>query len=75
MKNIQIHVLLKMSPFCTTKCAIITNPGAPTRKGEEVEMVEVLKKFYKNIEYIKAPGTCEAGDIMMVQDTLYRTFC
>lgn len=57
--------------LCTTKCAIITNPGAHTRKGEEVEMVEVLKKFYKNIEYIKAPGTCEAGDIMMVQDTFY----
>lgn len=57
--------------LCTTKCVIITNPGAPTRKGEEVEMVGVLKKFYKNIEYIKAPGTCEAGDIMMVQDTFY----
>lgn len=57
--------------LCTRKCAIITNPGAVSRKGEQVEMSEVLKKFYKDIEFIKAPGTIEAGDIMMVGDHFY----
>jgi dimethylargininase len=57
--------------LCTRKCAIITRPGASSRQGEEVEMKEVLKKFYDNIESIEAPGTVEAGDIMMVGDHFY----
>ncbi len=55
----------------TPHCAIITNPGAPSRKGEIAEMQNVLSKFYKNIETIKYPGTVEAGDIMMVGSHFY----
>lgn len=57
----------------TRKCAIITNPGVESRKGEEKSVIEVLKKFYDedNIEYIKAPGTLEGGDVMMVGDHFY----
>ncbi|QNO14696.1 N(G),N(G)-dimethylarginine dimethylaminohydrolase [Alkalicella caledoniensis] len=55
----------------TKKCAIITNPGAESRKGEEKEISEVLKDFYDNIEVIKNPGTVEGGDIMMVGDHFY----
>lgn len=57
----------------TRKCAIITNPGAESRKGEEKSVIEVLKKFYDEdkIEYIKAPGTLEGGDVMMVGDHFY----
>ncbi|MEZ5198954.1 MAG: arginine deiminase family protein [Bacteroidales bacterium] len=50
----------------TPECAIITNPGAPTRKGEIDEMKIFLGKFYPYIEIVKAPATVEAGDIMMV---------
>jgi len=55
----------------TKKCAIITNPGAESRKGEEKEIYEVLKDYYDNIEVIKEPGTIEAGDIMMVGSHFY----
>lgn len=55
----------------TKKCAIITNPGAPTRKGEQIEIKETLKKFYDNIEEIQAPGTIEGGDVMMVGGHFY----
>jgi len=55
----------------TKKCAIITNPGAQTRKGEEAIIKETLKKFYDNIECIKTPGTIEGGDVMMVGDHFY----
>ncbi len=55
----------------TNKCAIITNPGAASRKGEIVEMKEVLKDHYKNMEEVQAPGTVEAGDIMMVGSHFY----
>ena len=57
--------------LCTKKCAIITRPGALSRRGEEIDMREVLKNFYENMEEIKEPGTCEAGDIMMVGDHFY----
>jgi dimethylargininase len=55
----------------TKECAIITRPGATSRRGEIVGLRKTLEKFYKNIEEIKAPGTIEAGDIMMVGDHFY----
>lgn len=55
----------------TPKCAIITNPGAPTRKGEIKGLDTYLKKFYRNIEFIREPGTMEAGDILRVDSHYY----
>ncbi|MEY8297673.1 MAG: dimethylarginine dimethylaminohydrolase family protein [Emergencia timonensis] len=57
----------------TRKCAIITNPGAASRNGEKDEIVGAVKKFFSDdqIEYIKAPGTLEGGDVMMVGDHFY----
>ncbi len=57
----------------TSKCAIITNPGAPSRNGEKDEIVGAIKKFFSDdqIEYIQAPGTLEGGDVMMVGDHFY----
>jgi dimethylargininase len=55
----------------TSPCAIITNPGAPSRRGETVEMKKVVQKYYSDIEEIISPGTVEAGDIMMVGSHFY----
>ena len=55
----------------TSECAIITNPGALSRRGEIIEIKNVLKEHYNNIEEIKEPGTVEAGDIMMVGSNFY----
>jgi len=55
----------------TPHCAIITNPGAPSRKGEVEKINIVANQFYSSIEKIQAPGTVEAGDIMMVGDHYY----
>lgn len=59
--------------LCTKKCVIVTRPGAMSRREEimQLDMQETLKKFFPNIEYIKEPGTIEAGDIMMVGDQFY----
>lgn len=52
----------------TPHCAIITNPGAQSRT-EEVQLIKpVVRDFYQSVEAIEAPGTVEAGDIMMVGD-------
>ncbi|MBE6035539.1 MAG: N(G),N(G)-dimethylarginine dimethylaminohydrolase [Clostridiales bacterium] len=57
----------------TSKCAIITNPGAGSRNGEKAEILSAVKKFFRDdqIEYITAPGTLEGGDVMMVGDHFY----
>lgn len=55
----------------TLPCAILTNPGAPTRKGEVIFNKDVINKFYDQIEHIEPPATVEAGDVMMVQNHFY----
>jgi len=55
----------------TPNCAIITNPGAPSRKDETQNIIPVLNQFYSSIERIEDPGTVEAGDIMMVGNHYY----
>jgi len=55
----------------TPSCAILTNPGAVSRNQEVKSMLPVLKEFYNSVETIKAPGTIEAGDIMMVGKHFY----
>ncbi len=80
--GVQVHVLDAKEQYpdscfvedvavCTKNFVMVTSPGAATRKGEEKEIIDELKKFYKNIEYIQAPGTLEGGDVMMVGDHFY----
>ena len=57
----------------TPNCAIISNPGAPTRQKESAHIVDTIRRFYpeNRIEYITAPGTMEGGDVMMVGNHFY----
>ncbi|MBK7133274.1 MAG: N(G),N(G)-dimethylarginine dimethylaminohydrolase [Bacteroidales bacterium] len=57
--------------LCTKQCAVITSPGAVTRRGETEGIRMVLSGYYENIESISLPGTIEAGDIMMAGDHFY----
>jgi dimethylargininase len=57
--------------LCTVDFAVITNPGAPSRKDETRDIKEVLREFYDTIEEIKDPGTLEAGDVMMTKDHFF----
>ena len=49
----------------TPEAAIITNPGEPSRQGEEKSIAEVLVR-YRQLEYIQAPGAVDGGDVLMV---------
>jgi dimethylargininase len=55
----------------TKDFAIVTNPGAPSRRGEITEIKRVLRDYYINIEEVREPGTVEGGDIMMVGSHFY----
>ena len=69
--NFPDSTFVEDTALITPACAIIMNPVALTRRGETVEIAEVLKKYYKNIEQICEPGTVDAGDIMMVDSHFY----
>lgn len=55
----------------TQQFALITSPGAPSRKAETIAIKQALSKFYAKFEYIKSPGTLDGGDVMMVADHFY----
>ncbi|MBN2279960.1 MAG: N(G),N(G)-dimethylarginine dimethylaminohydrolase [Candidatus Marinimicrobia bacterium] len=55
----------------TRECAVITNPGALSRKGEIAAIEPIIKKYFKKIERIESPGTLEGGDVMDVDGFYY----
>ena len=57
--------------LCTPACAVVTNPGAPSRNGEKLEIKAVLEGHYTHVESIESPGTLDAGDVMMAGTHFY----
>jgi len=55
----------------TPACAILTNPGVASRRGEVAHIAKHVGHFCDVIEKIEKPGTLEAGDVMMVGDHYY----
>jgi dimethylargininase len=47
----------------TERGAILTHPGADSRKGEADAIKATLKDFYPDLAEINAPGTLDGGDI------------
>jgi dimethylargininase len=43
--------------------AVITRPGAKSRRGETLGIQEPLRRFFRSIEEIRAPGTLDGGDV------------
>ena len=56
---------------CTPHCAVVANPGAPSRNGEKEGMRDVLRPFFDRIEEIRPPGTLDGGDVMLAGDHAY----
>lgn len=49
----------------TPDVAIIANPGAVSRQGEEESIAEILAP-HRTIARIQAPGTLDGGDVLMI---------
>lgn len=54
----------------TPKIAVITRPGAPSRRGEELSL-EPYIAYYRPIFHIQPPGTLEGGDVLMVENHFF----
>jgi dimethylargininase len=61
-------VFIEDVALCTREFAVLTSPGAESRKGEIVGMSAILGEYFEKVYAIKHPGTLEAGDVMMVGD-------
>ena len=47
----------------TSRCAIVTRPGATSRMGEVDGIKAALSQFYRQMHAIQEPGTLDGGDI------------
>ncbi len=50
---------------------VISNLGAPSRRGEEKEIKKLMEEFYDDIKSIEKPGTLEGGDVMKVENEYF----
>jgi dimethylargininase len=64
-------VFIEDVALLTPKCAIVTRPGAISRREETNGMRTVLGPHFEIIEQIKPGGTLEAGDVMMAGNHFY----
>jgi dimethylargininase len=55
----------------TSKGAILTRPGAPSRAGEVTAMGEALCRWFPELDRIVAPGTVDGGDVCEAGDHFF----
>lgn len=51
--------------------AVISRPGADSRKPEIIEAEKVIEDLGLSINRIRPPGTLDGGDVLKVGDTVY----
>jgi dimethylargininase len=54
----------------TDETAVITRPGAESRRAETAGVVEVLRR-YRELRFIEAPGTIDGGDVLRIGDRVF----
>jgi dimethylargininase len=47
----------------TARGAVITRPGAPSRRGEANQIATVIRDYFSRVHSIEEPGTVDGGDI------------
>lgn len=52
------------------ECAVLTRPGAESRRGEIASVADALRPL-RRLYYIEAPGTLDGGDVVRVGKRLY----
>ncbi|HEX2122835.1 MAG TPA: arginine deiminase family protein [Thermoanaerobaculia bacterium] len=50
--------------------AVITRPGAPSRRGETRAVADVLEQ-YRPLVHIEAPATIDGGDVLVLDDRIF----
>ena len=58
-------VFVEDTAIVVDELAVITNPGAASRRGETINMATALAK-YRMLAHINAPATLDGGDVLRV---------
>jgi dimethylargininase len=53
------------------RCAVLTRPGAPCRRGEVESLRNVLAQFFPSLHEIESAGTVDGGDICQVAEHFF----
>lgn len=63
-------VFLEDTAIALDELAVITRPGAESRRAETDSIAEVLGR-YRNLVFMKAPETLDGGDVLRLGQTLF----
>ncbi|MHB8405975.1 MAG: dimethylarginine dimethylaminohydrolase family protein [Gammaproteobacteria bacterium] len=63
-------VFVEDTAIVLDEVAVITRPGAESRRAETASVAAVLK-HYRKLFYIEPPGTLDGGDVLQAGKTLY----
>jgi dimethylargininase len=63
-------VFIEDTAIVLNDVAVITRPGAESRRGEVRAVAEALARF-RPVVYIEAPGTIDGGDVLVLGDRIY----
>lgn len=63
-------VFVEDTAIVLDELAVITRPGAESRRAETRSIADVLK-HYRKLFHIESPGTLDGGDVLRVNKTLY----
>jgi len=63
-------VFVEDTALVLDECALITRPGAGSRQPEIDSIIKALSP-YRQLFYVKEPGTVDGGDILRVGRTIY----
>ena len=63
-------VFVEDTAIVLDELAIITRPGAESRRAETASIAQALRPLVK-LDYILSPGTVDGGDVLRIGQTLY----
>jgi len=63
-------VFIEDTAVVLSDVAVITRPGAESRRGETAVVAEALAR-YRPLVHIEAPATLDGGDVLVLGDTIY----
>jgi dimethylargininase len=63
-------VFVEDTAIVVAECAVITRPGAVSRRGETTGIADALRA-HRRVYQIEAPGTLDGGDVLRVGRRLY----
>jgi dimethylargininase len=63
-------VFIEDTAIVLDELAIITRPGAASRRPETKSVAPILEK-YRNLASIEAPGTLDGGDVLHIDKTIF----